>query len=51
MFGDILDRKQAFLDYKISILPSRQIRCFLRGWSKILVKIFNIFLIFFSVKK
>ena len=42
MFGDVVDRKQAFLDYKklISILPSHQIRCFLRGcpwfWSKFL---------------
>ena len=39
-----------FQTIKISILPSRQIRCFLRGWSKILVKIFNNFFIFFPSK-
>ena len=31
IFGDVLDRKQAFLDYKILIFPTCQIGYFLRG--------------------
>ena len=31
IFGDVLDRKQAFLDYKILIFPTCQIGYSLRG--------------------
>ena len=30
-FGDVLDRKQAFLDYKILVFPTCQIGYSLRG--------------------
>ena len=48
-------KKQAFLGLKNinftpGILPSRQIRCLLRGWSMILVKFLNFFRFFFHAK-
>ena len=53
MFGDVLNRKQAFLDYtNISFyLATKLDVSWVRGWSRILVKIFNFLNFFFLVEK